>query len=235
MWTITFLFFVIHIFLSNSQFYGGTISWRIPNPTNENGTLTIVITQTYIWSYSTMACDNTAITGHSPITASQGTLICVSSCPTDFGSVSTEVDCVDGSIFHNISVGQSSTEVTLQENSMFSIMYQGSPWSGLSISSNWSMLSYINLVEKSNNTFNNAPIATVISPIYIQENKPTAIPISVYDPDGDIVRCRLATQSSSGDECGTVCSTSISLSSNCTVEITGTVVNSVYPITVMVS
>lgn len=241
-----FLFFIIayisfiHI-ATSSQFYGGTISWRIQDSTIDNGTLAILITQTYIWTYSTMACDSNAIATQNSISASSGTLTCAPSCPNDFGNVSTLVYCVDGSSSNNISVGQSSTQVKIPENSSFSIIYQGSAWSGLSVSSNWSMLSYINLVPRSsNNTFNNAPIATVISPIYIQQNETKTIPISVHDADGDIIRCRWANKSGTGDECGTVCPPSLLppgtiLHPNCTVQIKGTVFNAVYAIAVMVS
>ena len=241
-----FLFsFIVHIsfihIVTSSDFYGGTISWHIKDSTIDNGTVTILITQTYIWTYSTMTCDNTAIASKTPIGTSAGILTCVPSCPSDFGNVSTLVYCVDGSSVNNISVGQSSTQVKIPENSSFSIVYQGSAWSGLSVSSNWSMLSYINLVARSsNNTFNNAPIATVISPIYIQQNQTTSIPISVYDADEDTIRCRWANQLGSGNECGTVCPPSslpagTILYPNCTIQITGTVLNSVYALAVMVS
>lgn len=88
--------------------------------------------------------------------------------------------------------------------------------------------------------FNNAPVATVMSPINIVYNQTTWIDVSVSDADGDIVRCRWATASNGIDECGTICPPSslpanAIIYPNCTIVITGPNVGNRYALAVMVS
>jgi hypothetical protein len=53
--------------------------------------------------------------------------------------------------------------------------------------------SHINLVRQSdNNMFNNAPVATVMSPINIEVNQTIVTSVSVSDTDGDFLRYRWA-------------------------------------------
>ena len=89
--------------------------------------------------------------------------------------------------------------------------------------------------------FNNAPVATVMSPVNIQVNQTTTIYVSVSDADADMVRCRWASNNTLNgvNECGSVCPpnslpANTILNSNCTVGITGSIVGAMYAVTLVV-
>lgn len=107
----------------------------------------------------------------------------------------------------------------------------------------WSITSHINLVRRSdNNQFNNAPVAIVMSPINIYANETTMISVSVSDADGDVIRCRWASNKTANgvNECASVCPpnslpANTILYSNCTIKITGSTIGSMYALTFIVS
>lgn len=228
--------------VDSSHFLGGTITWRIQNISNNDTSVAILITQTYSWTYVAGRCDGSSISTNQAVSGSGGTLTCSPSCPVGFGSVSATPYCTDVSSLNGISVGQRLDSVVIPVGSDFTITYAGGAWNSYVASgSSWSVTSYINLNRRPDNSmFNNAPVATVMSPINIQVNQTTYIPISISDADGDIVRCRWANNSNGTDECGSVCPpnslpANTILYSNCLVEIKGTIVGNMYAVTVMVS
>lgn len=89
----------------------------------------------------------------------------------------------------------------------------------------WNITAAIDVrVRADNGRINTPPVANLISPRGIPLNIPTEIVIPTLDIDNDHVRCRW---SNSSLECGDVCypstlPSSISLSSNCILNITGT-------------
>ncbi|CAF2746760.1 unnamed protein product [Rotaria sp. Silwood2] len=237
---MTVVFFLFITVISSSHFLGGTISWRIQNSSTSSSSIAILIIQTYSWTYTPGKCDNGAIATNKPVSGSGGTLTCSPSCPTGFGSVSATPYCTDVSSLNGIAVGQRSDIVLIPQGSDFSAIYASSAWGAIATGGgSWSISSHIKLMTRSDNgMFNNAPVATVMSPINIEQNKKTLITISVSDADGDIVRCRWATASNGIDECGSICPPSslpanTVIYSNCSIEITGTTAGSRYALAIM--
>src|SRR2546428_278600 len=81
-------------------------------------------------------------------------------------------------------------------------------------------------IDLTNGLYNNAPVATEMSPINIIVNESTAIIFPVDDPDGDTVRCRWTNSSNGIDECGGRCPPTALppntiIYPNCTIIITG--------------
>ncbi|CAF2778603.1 unnamed protein product [Rotaria sp. Silwood2] len=116
-------------------------------------------------------------------------------------------------------ISQRSDIVTLQEGDDFSAAFQQSAWRPLATASSapWSISVRINVNRRSDNgLYNNAPVATMMSPILIPVNQLTIINVPVADADGDIIHCRWSTTSNGVDECGGVCPPS-SLPSNMTI------------------
>ncbi|UJR25559.1 hypothetical protein I4U23_006904 [Adineta vaga] len=228
------------IFVNGSHFLGGTINWRIQNSSTGSSSIGILITQTYSWTYVVGRCDGNATVTNQPVAGSGGTLTCSPSCPTGFTSVSATPDCTDLSVLNGIAVGQRSDIVYIPENSVFSAIYADSAWGTLALGgTNWAIASKINLVRRSdNNMFNNAPVATIMSPVNLEVNQKTWITLSVSDADGDIIRCRWAGLVNGVDECSSVCPpgalpANTTIYSNCTIEITGTIIGKRYAVVLM--
>ena len=239
---ITTLFISFIPFVHSGHFLGGTINWRIQSSSANSSMVAILITQTYSWTYAAGRCDNGAIANRLPVSGALGSLSCVPSCPMGFGSVSAIPLCTDVSPLSGLAIGQRSDTVIIPSGSDFSVVYTSSAWGGLTLGGGaWSITSHIELQTRTDNgMFNNAPIATIMSPINIEINKRTAITVSVSDPDGDIVRCRWARTSIGLDECGSVCPpgalpAGTVIHPNCTIEITGTISGSRFAVALMVS
>ena len=229
--------------VDSSHFLGGTINWRIRNSTTASTSVAILITQTYSWVYANGTCDNGAIASNLPVSSAIGAaLTCTPSCPTGFGNVSTTPYCTDVSPLNEIAIGQRSDTVVIPEGSNFSAIYASGSWGGLTTAASlWSILTHINLVRRSDNgMFNNAPVATIMSPINIEQNQRTPIIVSVSDAEGDTIRCRWATKTNGVDECRSVCPpgalpVNTLIHPNCTVEITGITIGARYAVALMVS
>lgn len=239
--TTTF-FFILITNIDGSHFLGGTITWRIQNISDNGTSVAVLITQTYSWTYASGRCDGSAIANNIAVSGSGGTLTCSPSCPTGFGTVSATPYCTDVSPLNGISVGRRLDTVVIPSGSDFTIIFAGSAWnSNVLGGTTWSITSHINLARRSDNQmFNNAPVATVMSPVNIQVNYTTLIPVSISDADGDIIRCRWANASSGVSECASVCPpgslpTNTILHSDCSIEITGSVVGNMYAVTFIVS
>lgn len=238
-----FVFVLFFNIVFSSHFLGGTITWRVENSLMNSSTIDIRITQTYSWTYIAGRCDGNAIATNQLVAGSGGVLSCSPSCPVGFGSISAMPFCTDVSPRNGIAVGQRSDVVSIPVGSNFSVIYASGSWGGLALGGGlWSISSRIELQPRSDNGFfNNAPVAIVMSPINIQQNQKTFITISVSDSDGDTLRCRWASASNNGvDECSSVCPPGVlppntTIYSNCTIEITGTVVGNRYAVALMVS
>ncbi|CAF1097116.1 unnamed protein product [Adineta ricciae] len=226
---------------NGSHFLGGIISWRVQNSSTNTSLIGVLITQTYSWTYVPGRCDNNAIVTNQSVSGAIGTLTCSPTCPPGCSGISAVPICIDLSILSGIAVGQRSDIVYIPEGSIFSVLYANSAWGTLSLGgTTWSIASRINLVRRSdNNMFNNAPVATIISPVNIGVNQKTWITVSVSDADGDAVRCRWAGVVNGVDECSSVCSPSSLppnsiMYSNCTLEITGPAIGNKYAVALMV-
>jgi len=237
-----FLLTILIAPIQGSHFLGGSITWRIFNVSNSGTSVTIIITQNYQVKYNAGTCDSGSFANQIVVPGLTGSLACSPSCPSGFGTISTSPYCTDVSVSNGIASGQRLDTVTIPVNSDFYVYYASTAWySGVTGASGWSVSSHINLVRRSdNNQFNNAPVANVISPLNIQINQITNIPLSISDADGDIIRCRWANASGVVNECGSVCSPSnlppnTILYSNCTIEITGLVNGAMYAISFMVN
>jgi len=121
--------------------------------------------------------------------------------------------------------------------------FQAAAWRSLKKGSaaSLSISSRINFVLRSNNgLYNNALVATIMSPINILVNETKIINIPVGDADGDNLRCRWATQAKGINECGNVCppnslTPNTTIYPNCTIIRTGELVGDCDAATVIVS
>ena len=233
------------------HFLGGTITWR---PLNESATGTpvaIVITQTYSWTYSRITCTVADIAASNPIpvgiyTNLLGlTLDCISNCATGSGGYVAPIilpRCTDISAPIGTTVGQRSDVVYLQIGADFSAAFQLTAWRPLATagSAPWSISVHLKIIPRADTgLFNNAPVATMMSPINIPQNQPLAIHVPVADADGDTTRCRWSTSSNGVDECGGVCPPgslppNTVIYPNCTIIITGQIIGDWFAVTLMV-
>lgn len=127
--------------------------------------------------------------------------------------------------------------------SLFLLLYR-SAWRPLTLpagnvaNKGWSVACTIDLrIRSDTGKINTPPVATMISPIYIPVANRTSLIIPTIDSDGDIVRCRFASQP---NECSDVCppgslpNNTIIISSDCTLYITGAKVNDWYAVAIQV-
>lgn len=241
------IFIPLFAFVHGSHFLGGTITWHPLDPLDTGSPVKIVITQTYLWTYPIAKCTNSDISGSGsiPIDSSYNgvgnRLRCVLNCGTATGYNAPYIlpYCTDVSTKQSTSIGQRSDIVTISSNADFTVAFYDEAWRSLQTHSAaaWSLASRIKLTPRSDSgLYNNAPVATVMSPIYIPRNKPTVIHIPIADADNDVLRCRWA---SGTTECGDVCPLG-SLPSgtviypNCTIIITGTINYAWYAVTAQV-
>ncbi|CAF1357152.1 unnamed protein product [Rotaria sordida] len=234
-----------------NHFLGGTITWRLLNESATGTPVAVVITQTYSWTYSLITCTTAQIASNQLIpigsytTLSTATLDSITIFPggaTGYVAPNIRPRCIDISASAGITVGQRSDTVNLQTGSDFAVAYQDRAWRPLASAStaDWSVSSRINLTPRSDNgLYNNAPVATLMSPINIPSNQSIAINVPVADADGDTTRCRWSTSSNGIDECGDVCPPSslppnTVIYPNCTIIIIGQTVGEWFAITLMV-
>ncbi|CAF1153971.1 unnamed protein product [Rotaria sordida] len=229
-----------------SHFDGGTIRWT---PVNRSATTTpiqVVITQTYTYTLSLVTCSVGSQIGSTTF-GYNFNLWCTYNCgATSAGYVAPPVlgYCTGTSPGLNLAFSQRSDIVSLDANDYFTVSHSIPSTStigfyrplslstgGTSTTSRWNITASIDVrVRPDNGLINTPPLAKVMSPQGIPFNISTQIVISTFDIDGDNVQCRW---SNSSLECGDVCfptaiPSSTILSSNCTLTITGNVVNSWY-------
>ena len=246
---LSLLFFGFIFLVDGNHFLGGTISWQPLNASSTGSPIAIVVKQTYLWTYSLMACTSSMIANNQFLPSYAGVstdmLNCVFNCgtlSTGYSAIDVIPRCTDFSAALGITVGQRSDIVYLQSGDDFAIAYQKTSWRPLATGSNlaWSIGTHIKLTPRSDNgLYNNAPVATTMSPINIVFNQPTVIHIPISDADGDSMRCRWSTNSNGIDECGGVCPPGslppgTIIYPNCTIIITGPTIGDWYAVTLMV-
>lgn len=246
------LLLALSLVVDATHFLGGTISWHPLNASATGTPVAIVITQTYSWTYSIASCTNAMIAANQlvPLTGwysvASHQLNCTWNCATGAGGfVAQPVAsyCTDFSAPAGTTVGQRSDIVQIQSGANFVASYQNIYWRNLTSGTNaaWSVSTHIDLTPRSDNgLYNNAPVATVMSPIYIVAGRPTAIHIPVADADGDVLRCRWANSSNGMSECGGICPpgslpAGTVIYPNCTMIITGTGIGNWFSVALMVS
>ena len=231
-----------------SHFDGGSISYQV---VGTNGSKVIVrITQTYTYVYSKIYCNDTYIANQwnlvlSPYGDATAVLNCTAYCSTSGGysSIPIASRCTDYSVGMGITVGQRTDDVAIDNGSYFVISNQGSAFRTLNLpgfggsSLGWSISTLINLIMRPDGKYNTPPKASMISPIYIPAGIPQKISIPTIDADNDNVRCRFANGS---NECSAVCPPSAlppgtTISSNCTLTITGTTPGDWYAVALQVN
>jgi hypothetical protein len=242
--------FIIRV-IDGNHFLGGTLTWRVLNASATGSPVEVVITQTYLWNYALMQCSNAMIASNSYVPNYFSMLAfqklqCVDNCgsgSSGYSSINVIPRCTDFSVPGETTVGQRSDIVNLTMNDDFSVGYVNSRWRPLATdpSAGWAITTRINLEPRSDNgLYNNAPVATMMSPIYIPYNKTIVINVPVADPDGDPLRCRWAMKSGGLDECSDVCPPgslppNTIIYPNCTIIITGKNISDWYAVAVMVS
>ena len=242
---IVSLFFFPFTFVHGSHFRGGTTTWKLlTNNVTTGGTVSLMITQTSIWTRSYAACNDTMIADQYPtvnLLGKAGTnsnLTCIIDCNNTGGYIGNEVPvigyCTDYSEPMDLTISQRSDIVNLTVGAQFTAAFgTGGGWQALALgsSSGWIVSTYINLVPRADNgLINTPPVATCVSYISIQQNVPTAIQIPVIDADNDFLRCRFASGTS---ECVNTCPPGslppgTTLSTSCMLNITGPTANAYY-------
>jgi hypothetical protein len=116
------------IIVNTSHFQGGTITYKIMN--TYGSTVSIMITQTYIYRWSLIYCDNSLILSQSPpnITSFNdynSHLNCTSNCSTSGGyqPVPVRAYCTDYSSSMSISVTQRDDIVNITSGAYFTIAF----------------------------------------------------------------------------------------------------------------
>jgi hypothetical protein len=248
---VTISFYTLFIIVVHgTHFLGGTITWRPLNASATGTPVAIVITQTYLFNYAVMQCTNAMILNNSFVpnyaSIASGILQCVTNCGSGavgYTNISVYPHCTDFSIPGITIVGQRSDTVYLQSNDNFSASFIDQAWRPLATvaSGSWALSTLINVVPRSDTgLYNNAPVATMMSPIFVPYNIPFTIQVPVADADGDPLRCRWATNTNGVDECNSVCPPAslppnTVIYSNCTIVITGRNISDWYAVTLQVS
>lgn len=234
-----------------NHFRGGTITWKpIYNNVTAGSSVSILITQTYSWTRSQVACTSSMIATQSPpinLGTKSGSgkyLMCNATCSTSGGYVGHEVPitgyCTDFSTALDLTVSQRSDIVNLTAGAHFTATFgTGGGWQALALgsSSGWSISSLIDIrVRSDNGLINTPPVATCISYISIPVGIQQSIAIPVLDADNDYLRCRFA---AGATECFNTCPpgslpTGTTLSSSCVLTITGVAAGDYYLVALQV-
>ncbi|CAF0937259.1 unnamed protein product [Rotaria sp. Silwood1] len=234
---------------NTSHFQGGTITYKIIN--TYGSTVSIMITQTYLYRWPLVYCDNSYILSQTSPNISSFSeynykLNCVANCTTKGGYIPVPVRpyCIDYSAVMSISVTQRTDIVNLTSGAYFKVAFVSSAWRTLSLpngnppTKGWSILCTIDLRTRSDTgKLNTPPVANMISPIAIPVGIQQSLFIPTIDSDNDVVRCRFANTT---DECSDVCPPSslpnntVLISSNCTLLITGAKVNDWYAVAIQI-
>lgn len=144
--------------VNGNYFLGGTITWRVSNASATGSPVAIVITQTYIWSYSSLPCTNAMIANNSLVPNYFGALStkklnCIANCgngSAGYSSLNVVPFCVDSSpALGTTTVGQRLDTVYLQTGDDFSAAYQDTFWCPLVMAATtaWSISSRINPLD----------------------------------------------------------------------------------------
>ena len=244
-------FFCLLSIVKSVHFLGGTITWHPLNQSAVGTPVAIVITQTYHWTYPRILCTDAMVAANQPVslgiytTFATQTLDCIANCGNgSLGYIPPSIvpRCTNISIPSNITYSQRSDIVFLQAGNDFSVAFRSFGWRPLvtAISADWCVSMRIVVATRiDNGLYNNAPVATLVSPINIPVNISTVINVPVMDVDGDFTRCRWSTNVTV-NECGEVCPpdslpSNTTIYPNCTIIITGHKIDDWYALTIMVS
>ncbi|CAF2734835.1 unnamed protein product [Rotaria sp. Silwood2] len=234
---------------NTSHFQGGTITYKIIN--TYGSTVSIMITQTYLYRWSLVYCDNSYILSQSSPNISTFSeynykLNCVANCTTKGGYIAVPIRpyCIDYSAAMSISTTQRTDIVNITSGAYFKVAFVSSAWRTLSlpkgnpVDKGWSISCTIDLrIRSDTGKPNTPPVANMMSPVSIPVGIRQSLTIPTIDSDNDVVRCRFANTT---DECSDVCPPSslpnntILISSNCTLLITGAKVNDWYAVAIQI-
>jgi len=240
------VFFGIISTITSDYFYGGSITWRLADPLVTGSPISVIVTQTYTFYSSSVECTDLMIASNAQVNYSglvTKQLQCVLNCRSvSFSNINVIPNCIGNSWTFYSSITQRLDRISLTDGDDFSIAYQDGPWQSLTTNSkaSWSLVSRINLTKRPNGLYNNAPFATMMSPIYVMESQKANILIPTADIDNDDVRCRWADSTNGIDECADVCPpgslpSGTTIYPNCTLIITGGAASDWYVVAIMVS
>ena len=233
------LFYGICInWVEGEYFLGSTLTYNV---TIGSGSITTVfITQTYLFNYSEVYCENSMVVFKN----SSNEFNCTRHCNRldEVKSLSNRSICVSHSESVGMTIGERSNIISMTDVSSFRIALSSGAWRRLSLPMElmgnvfWNVICSITLRMRSNGKYNSPPLTQLIPPIRIPVNISSIIQIPATDPDDDQIRCRFA---SGGDDCGDVCyrrslPNDTKLLSNCILVITGENVDDWYGVTILV-
>ncbi|CAF1402365.1 unnamed protein product [Adineta ricciae] len=216
---------LLSIFLSkSSHFYGGTVTWKPMDNTATGLTIPIMFTQSYQFRRSANSansydyCNQSIILNESPKIPNSGqTLTCVVTNCVNYVPISINEYCTDFSSIRDSSSGQISTIENITTGSSFCVGFQDFSWVSVysstlcpggcfsNYSGGWSIVTCLNLTMRTDGFINTPPVATVISPVKVPVNTITNIKIPIIDADGDYLKCRWGKNTSTINECGSIC------------------------------
>ncbi|XP_071126882.1 uncharacterized protein [Mytilus edulis] len=189
--------------VGGSHFQGGMITWKYKD--NQ-------VYITYTVSFNNHYCDNATILNKILVNG-EGSLVCYRGCEdTSTKTLVTRLSyyCTEFSEDDNWTYGQRTLNVTFPSTSdnIYVFGHRSGDWASLvDGGSSWSLIATANLtIRQDNGRINSSPIAAMQPFVTVNKNcaMPYALRIPVHDEDGDVVRCRWATNSIT-DECGGVC------------------------------
>ena len=142
-------------------------------------------------------CDSNAIANGNLI--GEGSLTCQFGCS---GTISPMLYmCTDFSVTENWSFGENRLTNTFQALPTITIGFTGNAWIA-PFSGRWNIsTTFTTLIRNDTGRINSSPRAITAPVLRIQHGCNSTIRVPVNDPDGDIIRCRLA----AGRECESIC------------------------------
>lgn len=247
---ICYLFLSLYVsIIRANHFGGGSISWMPINPNDSSSTVTISIIQSYSWVYPTVTCALNVPISTVGGNFSASNLTCIEKCSSDGGyamnSIGSLTDCNLASSTLGVMESNRLTNIDLLANASFYLAYSDSGWISLTnytqSNINWSIVTYIDLGQRSDGVRNTPPIVNMIFTQYALVNETINIPINAWDINGnDDIRCRWSTNSGTPNmnECGDICyplalPQNVVLS-NCTLTFIGSIPNTTYAVAIQV-
>jgi hypothetical protein len=110
--------------------------------------------------------------------------------------ITTDLICTDYSVTQDLSSGQKVSFVSMTQNASFYLSYQDGNWLPLATapSAGWSITSYVNLANRSDNgLINTPPVISVLPVIHLPVSVQSVINLLVVDLDNDYFQCRWGT------------------------------------------
>ncbi|CAF4056468.1 unnamed protein product [Rotaria magnacalcarata] len=138
---IEIILFLCFACIEASHFYGGTVTWKPMNNTDNGSSIAVMITQSYQWNRSHSSstfCNQSIIVNRSPLLcAGTGTLVCVTAASTCGNYTALDIGeyCTDFSIVADSSSGQIYNIENITAGAEFCVAYTGYAWIGLQSSS----------------------------------------------------------------------------------------------------